>query len=228
MRAIILAAGLGSRLRPMTDNKPKALIEVNSKPLIEYQIEYLQEKSITDIKIVVGYLKEQFYYLKEKYNVDLIYNEKYAQYNNFYSLYLVKEYLANSYVIDADNYIFKNIFKEKVEKSTYFSVYRENCRNEWFLEYDKDYKVKNIVVNNNSGRILSGVSYWDKKTAEKICKFMNKAYLDDNYKELYWDNMVKDNISELDVYVEELKNNSIYEIDDIDDYKKLEYILREL
>ena len=44
MKAIILAAGLGTRLRPMTENTPKALVQVNQKPLIEYQIEFLKEK----------------------------------------------------------------------------------------------------------------------------------------------------------------------------------------
>ena len=64
MRAIILAAGLGTRLRPMTDNTPKALIKVNDKPLVEYQIEYLKEKGIDEIIVVVGYLHEHFDYLK--------------------------------------------------------------------------------------------------------------------------------------------------------------------
>lgn len=105
MKAIILAAGLGTRLRPMTENTPKALVQVNQKPLVEYQIEFLKERGIDDIIIVVGYLKEQFDYLKEKYGVRLVFNDKYADYNNFYSLYLVKEELANSYVIDADNYL---------------------------------------------------------------------------------------------------------------------------
>lgn len=91
MKAIILAAGLGTRLRPMTENTPKALVKVNQKPLVEYQIEYLKERGIDDIIIVVGYLKEQFDYLKEKYGVRLVFNDKYADYNNFYSLYLVKK-----------------------------------------------------------------------------------------------------------------------------------------
>lgn len=65
MKAIILAAGLGTRLRPMTENTPKALVQVNQKPLIEYQIEFLKEKGINDIIIIVGYLKEQFDYLKK-------------------------------------------------------------------------------------------------------------------------------------------------------------------
>lgn len=227
MRAIILAAGLGTRLRPMTDNTPKALIKVKDKPLVEYQIEYLKEKGIDEIIIVVGYLHEQFDYLKEKYGVKLVFNEKYAEYNNFYSLYLVKDYLEDSYVIDADNYLFKNMFRSDINRSTYFSVYREDCENEWFLIYGDDYKVKDIIVDSKAGRILSGVSFWDKETAEKINKFIDFAYDSNEFMDLYWDNMVKDNISELDVYVEELEANSIYEIDSVKDYNKLEKILRE-
>lgn len=227
MRAIILAAGLGTRLRPMTDNTPKALIKVKNKPLVEYQIEYLKEKGIDEIIVVVGYLHEQFDYLKEKYGVKLVFNEKYAEYNNFYSLYLVKDYLADSYVIDADNYLFKNMFRSDINRSTYFSVYREDCENEWFLIYGDDYKVKDIIVDSKAGRILSGVSFWDKETSEKINKFIDFAYDSNEFMDLYWDNMVKDNISELDVYVEELEANSIYEIDSVKDYNKLEKILRE-
>ena len=227
MRAIILAAGLGTRLRPMTDNTPKALIKVKDKRLVEYQIEYLKEKGIDEIIVVVGYLHEQFDYLKEKYGVKLVFNEKYAEYNNFYSLYLVKDYLADSYVIDADNYLFKNMFRSDINRSTYFSVYREDCENEWFLIYGDDYKVKDIIVDSKAGRILSGVSFWDKETAEKINKFIDFAYDSNEFMDLYWDNMVKDNISELDVYVEELEANSIYEIDSVKDYNKLEKILRE-
>ena len=227
MRAIILAAGLGTRLRPMTNNTPKALVKVKDKPLVEYQIEYLKEKGIDEIIIVVGYLHEQFDYLKEKYNVKLVLNDKYAEYNNFYSLYLVKDYLADSYVIDADNYLFKNMFRTDVTHSTYFSVYREDCENEWFLLYGDDYKVQDIIVDSKAGRILSGVSFWDKPTAEKIVRFIDKAYNSGDFINLYWDNMVKDNINELDVYVEELESNSIYEIDSVKDYKKLEEILKE-
>ena len=194
MKAIILAAGLGTRLRPMTDNTPKALIKVKDKPLVEYQIEFLKEKGIDEIIVVVGYLHEQFDYLKEKYNVELVFNDKYAEYNNFYSLYLVKEKLADSYVIDADNYLFKNMFRVDIDRSTYFSVYREDCENEWFLIYGDDYKVQDIIVDSKAGRILSGVSFWDKETAEKIVSFIDKAYESNEFMNLYWDNMVKDNI----------------------------------
>ena len=136
------------------------------------------------------------------------------------------ELLGAPYVIDADNYLFKNMFKTDVTRSTYFSVYREDCENEWFLLYGDDYKVQDIIVDSKAGRILSGVSFWDKPTAKKIVKFIDKAYKSGEFVNLYWDNMVKDNINELDVYVEELEPNSIYEIDSVKDYKKLEEILK--
>ena len=104
---------------------------------------------------------------------------------------------------------------------------REDCENEWFLIYGDDYKVQDIIVDSKAGRILSGVSFWDEKTAEKIVSFIDKAYESNEFMNLYWDNMVKDNIEKLDVYVEELEANSIYEIDSVKDYKKLEEILKE-
>lgn len=88
-------------------------------------------------------------------------------------------------------------------------------------------KVQDIIVDSKAGRILSGVSFWDEKTAEKIVGFIDKAYESNEFMNLYWDNMVKDNIEKLDVYVEELEANSIYEIDSVKDYKKLEEILKE-
>ena len=67
--------------------------------------------------------------------------------------------------------------------------------------------------------------FWDAPTAEKIVGFIDKVYESGEFVDLYWDNMVKDNIKELDVYVEELEGNSIYEIDSVKDYHKLEEIL---
>ena len=118
------------------------------------------------------------------------------------------------------------MFRNDLTRSTYFSVYREDCTNEWFLVYGDDYKVQDIIVDSKAGRILSGVSFWDVPTAEKIVSFIDKTYASGEFVDLYWDNMVKDNIKELDVYVEELEGNSIYEIDSVQDYHKLEEILK--
>lgn len=77
MRAIILAAGMGSRLRPLTLNMPKPLIKINNESIIERQIKFIKEIGINEIIVMTGYLKEEFEFLKEKYGVKIIYNDKY-------------------------------------------------------------------------------------------------------------------------------------------------------
>ncbi len=67
MTAIILAAGIGKRLRPLKNNIPKTLVPVNVKPLIERQTEYLKEIGVKEIEVVTGYLREKFNYLRTKY-----------------------------------------------------------------------------------------------------------------------------------------------------------------
>lgn len=105
MKAIVLAAGLGTRLRPITNDTPKSLVKVMGEAMAERQVRFLKERGIEDITIVTGYLAEKFDYLKEKYGVKLVFNDKYDKYNNIYTMYLVKDLLPDSYVIEGDIYI---------------------------------------------------------------------------------------------------------------------------
>lgn len=84
--AVILAAGIATRLVPLSLEYPKGLFEVKGQKLIEREIEQLKEAGINDITVVLGYKKEMFYYLKEKYDVKLIINEEYNTKNNIESL----------------------------------------------------------------------------------------------------------------------------------------------
>ncbi|MDY4251700.1 sugar phosphate nucleotidyltransferase, partial [Clostridium sp.] len=86
MRAIILAAGMGTRLRPLTNDTPKGLVKVKGISMIEREIENLREIGIDEIIVVTGYLKDKFNYLKDKYGVKLIHNDKYDVYNNLYTM----------------------------------------------------------------------------------------------------------------------------------------------
>ena len=224
MNAIIIAAGVGSRLSPLTYSVPKPLIEVFSKPIIERNIEFLLKEGIKDICIVVGYNKEKFEYLKKKYQgIKLIYNEKYREYNNIYSLYLVKDYLENSYIIEGDIYLNKNIFTSNIKNSCYFSKKMEKENEEWQLILENN-KVKEIQIGGKDNYIMSGVSFWNKEDSLKIKKILESYIQDENKKKkYYWDHIIKENIEKFnDVGIVLLKENDIYEIDTLNELKMLD------
>ena len=225
MRAILLAAGMGTRLRPLTLETPKSLIEINWKPLLERQVEFLKEKGINEIIVVTGYLNEKFEYLKEKYGVKLVFNDKYDIYNNIYSMYLVREYLADSYVIDADVYINRNFIVTDINKSTYFSAYKRNVKNEWKLCFDENKKVNDIEIINGDGFILCGVSYWSKNDGILIKNRIEEVIKMDDFTNLYWDDIVKNNLKDLDVRIKEINDDDIYEIDNIEELNMVKDII---
>jgi len=233
MNAIILAAGLGSRLRPLTLEIPKSQIEVGGRPMIERQIEFLRESGIYDITVVTGYLHHKFDYLKDKYGVKLVHNERFADYNNIYSMYLVRDLLGDSFVVDADVYLHRNIFPKSLEKSTYFSVYKTDFDNEeWVLKYDEHTKKLDEVVvvkeKKEAGRIMSGVSYWNAGDGLVIKDKLEEAIATRDFKEMYWDYMVTENLEVLDVYVEELGDYDVFEIDTLKDLDELQTLLENL
>ncbi|WP_318462733.1 sugar phosphate nucleotidyltransferase [Photobacterium leiognathi] len=222
MRAIILAAGLGSRLRPLTNVTPKSLLCVNGKPLIETQIEYLHEIGINDITILTGYLSTKFNYLTEKYNVSLKHNKYYDKFNNIYSMSLIIDKLENSYVIDADVFINNNFLIKEISSSLYFSG-KKNSYNEWKLNFDDTLKVNEISFSSGDDYIMSGISYWSSKDAKILSEKLSlKMKLDSsNWMNLYWDDIVKENIKELDVYLFKIKSDDWFEIDTVEDYESL-------
>lgn len=229
MRAILMAAGMGTRLRPLTLNTPKSLIEVNGMSLLERQIINLREIGIDEIIVLTGYLHEKFDDLVKKYNLTKVINDKYDVYNNIYTMYLVREYLEDAYVIDADQYITRNfLHKEMPSTSVYYSACKENIKGEWIFKYDKQNKIYGIEVGKEGDKpdyIMSGASFWSAKDGSLICKKVQEAVEVNNSMDIYWDNIAVDNLKDMDVYIEKIQSNDIFEIDTIED---LEYLKRTL
>jgi CTP:phosphocholine cytidylyltransferase-like protein len=225
MKAIILAAGMGTRLRPLTNDTPKSLVKVNGQPMLERQIEFLKEKGIEDIIVVTGYLKEKFEYLINKYNVKLLHNDKYDIYNNLYTMYLVREYLGDSYVTEADVYMRRNYFENNLSRSTYFTGIKDNFKGEWMLRFDENDKVFDIEIGDGTDYILSGVSYWSIEDGEFIRNRIEDIMNSERFNNLYWDDIVRENIRKVDVYVKKIHSDDWFEIDCLEDLRNTEEYL---
>lgn len=229
MRAIILAAGMGTRLRPLTNDTPKALVKVNGKPMVERQIEFLLDKGISEIIIVTGYLHGKFDYLKDKYGVKLVHNDKYDVYNNIYTMYLVKNYLPGSYILEGDVFLHNNVIDPAPGTSMYFSNFRESFINEWKIVTDSTSRVIDIVVGSGTNDyILSGISYWNKKDGDFIVDKLEEVMAGDDFTDLYWDEIVKRNIGKLHVTLRKMTATDSFEIDNVDELRQVEEILKKV
>ncbi|WP_291950305.1 NTP transferase domain-containing protein [Campylobacter sp.] len=219
MNAIILAAGLGSRFQELSKITHKAMLKVRGVANIERTIIYLKKAKIDKIYIVVGHLKEQFKYLEEKYNVELIFNEKYEEYNSIYSFFKVSNFFSDSFVIDCDVVLDENIFLQKQLFSTYYCILR-SAKGEWYVKLKENFIV-DIDTSLSNGLALLGVSYFCAsdciKIKENLKKFLIPTYLLD--KKMYWDNVVLDIISDLKIQAIEVKN--CYEMDNLKEYEEI-------
>ena len=222
MRAIILAAGMGTRLRPLTNETPKALVTVHGEPIIERQIGYLREIGIEEIIVATGYLGDKFTYLEQKHSVDLIHNDKYDIYNNAYTMYLVRDYLQDAYVLEGDVYLTNNFLEREMIHSAYFGGVKEGFSQEWILEFDQEDKVIGITIGDGTGYIMSGVSYWSRSDGLKIKKKLEKMVEQKDFELLFWDDIVKDNLDDFDVYIQKIGQNDWFEIDSMQDLRTAE------
>ena len=162
-QATILAAGYGLRMVPINTEEPKGLLEVHGEPLIERIIKQLHEVGITDIKIVVGFMKEHYEYLINEYDVDLIVNPYYSTRGNVYSLYLAKDRLANGYIIPCDNWFKDNPFSTLEDPSWYLFSDKMTSHSHW--QVSKSAKIK---YTKNPGNRMIGIAYLNEYDARKL------------------------------------------------------------
>ena len=97
MRAIILAAGEGKRLRPLTNEKPKAMIEIGDKSLLQHQIDVFRECKINDIVVITGYLSDRINFK----NIIFLKNEKFDKTNMVETLFCARDFMKDSVIISS-------------------------------------------------------------------------------------------------------------------------------
>ena len=182
--AIILAAGFGMRMVPINTSTPKALLEVNGEPLIERTIRQLHEAGVTNITVVVGFMKEQFEYLIDEYGVDLAVNSEYSKRNNLHSLAYVAGRIDNSYIIPCDIWCAVNPYSRTEPYS-------------WYMVSDKMDEDSTVRVNRKrelvtipekeAGNAMIGISYLTGREAQIVRENLHRMDTDEDFDDEFWE-----------------------------------------
>lgn len=224
--AIIMAAGMSSRFAPLSYEKPKGLLKVKGDILIEREIKQLQEAGITDITIVVGYLKEMFFYLAEKFNVKIVVNEDYYRYNNPSTLIRILDKLSNTYICSSDNYFVDNVFEPYVYQSYYSTVFTAGKTDEWCVKEDKSGLIKTVSIGGQNSWYMLGHVYWNKDFSRHFSSILKKEYENGSTKEQLWEALYIKHIKELSLVAKHYDSNKVLEFDSLDELRQFdsEYI----
>lgn len=222
--AIILAAGMSTRFVPLNIEKPKGLLKVNGEILIERQINQLREKNIQEIIIVVGYMKERFEYLVEKYNVILVETTEYMRKNNHASIYAAKAYLKNTIVTSSDLYFSENIFQKYAFDAYYCAIYVPGKTAERGIVTDEDDKIVKTMYGDKCYDIwvTLGYAFFNKRFSDNFIKIVEQVYNLPETAGKFWADIQDDNLEELYMYVKRCDSEVIHEFDTLEELRQFD------
>jgi len=216
--AVILAAGYGMRMVPINVEVPKGLLEVSGEPLVERIILQLHEAGVTKIDIVVGFLKERYEYLIDKYDVNLIFCKDYSTKNNLHSLNKVIDSIGNTYIVPCDIWCQNNPFSQQewyswymvTDKMTEESTVRINRKRE-FVQ----------VKGDESGNTMIGISYILNQDAEKLRWKVKEYVTRKEYNRAFWETALVQE-GKMIVAPKEIKDSEVYEINTYEQLRELD------
>lgn len=227
-RAVILAAGFGHRLVPVTLNTPKPLVRVKGERIIDSLLDALAEADIRDVVIVRGYLSEQFDQLLYKYPyIKFIENPIYNESNNISSLMCARYYLKNAYICEADLLIRNKAVIRKYQYCTNFLGVPVDRTDDWCFTTGDDGYITSLTIGGVDCHHVYGISYWDGQDGAKLAEHVKAAYNQPGGKERLWDMVPFEYFAgEYKVSVRECAMEDIVEIDTYNELKQLDSVYR--
>ena len=222
-RAVIVAAGFGSRLVPITLNTPKPLVRVKGVRIIEPMLDALAACGIEEIYLVRGYLATQFDDLLYKYpNIKFIDNPIYNESNNIGSVYFARDFLRNAYILEADILLYNKALIKKYQYCTNYLAIPVKETDDWCL-YLKNNYVSKLTVGGKDCYKLVGISYWDEKDGAMLGKDVVDAFTMPGGRERYWDQVPLEICkNHYKVAVRQCKQEDVVEIDTFNELKALD------
>ena len=222
-RAVIIAAGFGARMVPITLNTPKPLVRVKGNRIVDSALDALKEAGIEEVYLIRGYLAEQFDQLLYKYpNIKFIENPLYNEANNLSSIVAAGDLLSRSYIIEADLLVYNHkLIKKYQYSSNYLGIYKERT-DDWCVHL-KNGIINKMSIGGNDCYQMVGISYWTEEDGKKLFKKAKEVFNSPGGKERYWDQVPLEYcIKDFDVTVRECKSSDIIEIDTFNELKQID------
>ena len=221
-RAIIMAAGKGERMHPLTEKTPKPLIRVRGKRMIETVIEALHANGIYEIYVVVGYRKEQFEPLMEEFpGVTLIENPYYDTCNNISSLYVAREHLKDCMILDGDQIIYDpKVLSPEFEKSGYNAVWTDEETTEWLMTVEDGVVTGCSRTGGKRGWQLYSISRWSAEDGARLRRHLELEFEERGNRQIYWDDVpMFCHFDEYTLGIRPMQKSDCLEIDSLEELK---------
>lgn len=228
-RAIIMAAGIGKRMQPLTLKTPKPLIKVNGVSMIDTVVNALHHNHITEIYVVVGHLKEQFYdWARKRQGVTIIENPYYNTCNNISSLYVAREHLEDCIILDGDQVIYNpEILSPEFTLSGYNAVWCDDETDEWLMTVREGIVESCSRTGGSHGWQLYSVSRWTADDGKKLRKHLEMEFEGGN-RQIYWDDVAMFcHFNSYTLGICEMRKTDIAEIDSLSELANIDHSYRQ-
>jgi choline kinase len=227
-RAVILAAGLGIRLKPLTDSAPKCLTEVNGTPILLNTLRNLSYLGISSCTLVVGYLSsiiretvgERF----ERMNLQYVENEQYRTTNDMYSLWLAREVLPyGALIVEGDIFFRARTLARALDQARHRSFYLaglyDGSPHEILIVTDPNLCIRSVKVLHEKGEkprslryVSSGILLVQPAYGKSLSRWLSSA-VETGRVEVLFDQIISEHVSEKPLHVIEIDREEWVEID---------------
>ena len=215
--AIILAAGMATRFAPLSFEKPKALFEVQGEILIERLIRQLKEAGIDDITVVVGYMKESFFYLEDKFGVKIAVSNDYSKRNNHSSLLAVKSSFGNTYLCSSDLYFEKNVFSPYSYGTWVTCVKKGGPDDRYILKSNRIGQVSEMSKTGTGHYEMRGPAHFTKDDATRLIAHIEDEYDQPETAPKLWDDILAEHLDEFSLRARILPKGVMHEFNYVQD-----------